>query len=161
MGDRMTLHEALALIDRFNEHFQASVESNEVWCWPTREQLAYNIEFNRHCFSSVQGWRVAMSAAWKNGWIGDQRCTQHCRSRHVILTSAGREALQLMNEHGCQECTDDHYLLRVRFARKLAIVLADSPAITQPARALRERLSNAMRNVEGKFRTKVRPRRQA
>lgn len=101
----MTQHEVLAFVDGLHEYMKR-VTGKESIAWPTRELLRENFRLNRALWGS--GWQSqyhnAVTEARRRHWLAagpGEGCSVHCHAEHIRLTSAGAQALRLMNEEGC------------------------------------------------------------
>lgn len=107
----MTQHELLSFIDSLHGYVERSVSNKGPWCWPTYELLLDNLKLNRNLWGSrlADEFGDVFRTLQRKHWVAVGPCTVsasrsdvRCHARHISLTTAGLEALRLMNEGGCE-----------------------------------------------------------
>lgn len=120
----MTMHEALQFLDALHAHMEHSLSNPGPWCWPTRELVAYNLRLNRKQYPRdkdvTHSFTRNVAIAKERHWISEGPCGHHCHANHLRLTTAGVEALRLMNKEGCGPHCQQHRETKLHLQRKVA-----------------------------------------
>jgi hypothetical protein len=116
------MHEALAFVRDLHGWIAAHSDRRGRACWPTREELTENLNYNRALFTERAldaDFRTQMARAACKGWLVQRPCAPACHVRHVRLTALGLQRLAIMDEHGCSRSRcqqgDRHALPAMRF----------------------------------------------